>query len=139
MSEVTSVIPGASAVHSPRVTSTIFHENAGTVVEEEIVAVRVTGVYSEVPVACVPIQRTVEIARGNVGTVLPVEENITQIEVALLPITAVEVIVRVYSHKVVEVDFIGSLILCVGEIEFIRHLVGEEQSLLACLFVTHGL
>ena len=119
-------------------TSAILNEHAWTVVEEEIVAVRVAGVDTEVPVAGIPVERTVEICRGNVCAILPVEQYVAQVEVALTPIVTVEVVVCIDTHEVVEVYLVGSLILCVTEIKFIRHLVGEEQSLLACLFVAHG-
>ena len=119
-------------------TSAILNEHAWTVVEEEIVAVWVAGVDTEVPVAGIPVERTVEIGRGNVCAVLPVEQYVAQVEVALTPVVTIEVVVGIDTHEVVEVYLVGSLILCIAEIKFIRHLVGEEQSLLACLFVAHG-
>lgn len=119
-------------------TSAILNEHAWTVVEEEIVAVWVAGVDTEVPVAGIPVERAVEISRGNVCAILPVEQYVAQVEVALTPIVTVEVVVCIDTHEVVEVYLVGSLILCVAEIKFIRHFVGEEQSLLACLFVAHG-
>ena len=119
-------------------TSAILNEHAWTVVEEEIVAVWVAGVDTEVPVAGIPVERTVEIGCSNVCAILPVKQYVAQVEVALTPVVTVEVVVCIDTHEVVEVYLVGSLILCIAEIKFIRHLVGEEQSLLACLFVAHG-
>ncbi len=105
--------------------------------EEEVVTMRIAGVDAEVPVAPVPIERTIEVEGIEVGAILPVEQNVAQIEVALPPVGPVEVVVSVYSHKVVEIDLVGCLVLLVGQIKFIRHLVGEEQCLLTCLLIAH--
>ena len=92
----------------------------------------------------IPLTRAVVgTAIGVKGAILPlvfgtVPFYTRQVEVALTPIVTVEVVVCIDTHEVVEVYLVGSLILCVTEIKFIRHLVGEEQSLLACLFVAHG-
>ena len=105
--------------------------------EVEIVAVRVAGVDSEPPIARFIIERTVEIIGCTVGTILPIVEDIAQVGVPSAPIYAVKVVVSVDAHEVVEIDFVSSLILIVGQIEFVSHLVGKEKGLLACLFVAH--
>ena len=136
MTEVASMIPTASAVHSPTMTTTIDIPEVRTS-EVEVVAVGIAGIDAEVPVAAVPVARAIEIRGCQVGVVLPVEQDVTQVEIALCPVNTVEVGLRVDAHQVVEVDLVGSLILLLGEVQFVCHLVGEEQSLLAGLLVTH--
>ena len=58
-SEVIGSIPRPSAVVSPAVTAAIDGDKVRTT-EVEVVSVGVAGVYSEPPVACVPIERAVE-------------------------------------------------------------------------------
>ncbi len=106
--------------------------------EVEIVAIGITGIDAEMPHACTPIQRTVEIRGCQIGTVLPVEQDIAQIQIPTLPVQSVHIIDGVDTHQIVEVDFIGSLILVVRQIELIRHLVRQEKGTLACLLVIHG-
>src|SRR3712207_3612514 len=119
-------------------TAPIYRDERGPS-EVEIVTTRVPGVNAEVPIACVPIERTVEVAGRQVGLILPIHQYVTQVEVALLPICAVEVVVIVNAQKVIEVHFVSGFILLIGQIQFISHLVGEEKRLFAGLFVAHGL
>ena len=69
---------------------------------------------------------------------MPVEEHIAQVKVAMRPVCTIEVVIGVYAHQVVEVDLVGSLVLILGEVELVCHLVGEKQSLLACLLIAHS-
>ena len=107
--------------------------------EVEVVAVRIAGIDAEVPVAPVPIQRTVEIRGVNESLPLPVQQNIAHVQVAALPICAVHVVVARHTHQVVEVDFVGCLVLCVSQVQLVGHLVRQEQSLVPCLLVAHCL
>ena len=109
----------------------------GRVSEVEERAVRIACVDSEVPTV-EPVERAIEVVGQAEGIVLPVEQYVVEVEVAHLPIGTIEVVNSIDAHKVVEVDFVGSLVLVVGEVELIGHLVGEEQGLLACLLVSHG-
>ena len=43
------------------------------------------------------------------------------------------------AKQVIEVYFVSSLILVVGEVQLVRHLIGEEEGLLPRLFETHRL
>ena len=138
MPEVASVVPRASAIVVPGVSAAVYGPEMRPS-EVEIVAVRIACIDSEVPVACIPVEWTVEIGGGAEGTVLPVEENVAKVEVAVCPIGTIEVIVGVDTHQVVQVHLIGSLVLLLREIQFIGHLVGKEQRLLACLLVAHGI
>ena len=104
----------------------------------KVVTVWIAGVHAEVPIASVPIEWTVEIGGITVHAILPVKQNVTQVQVAALPIEAVQVIVVVDAHQVVEVNFVCSLILVIGEVEFVCHLVRQEKGLPTCLVVTHG-
>lgn len=106
--------------------------------EIEVVTVWIAGIHTEVPIACVPVEWTIEITGIAVHAVLPVEQNITQVQVAALPIEAVQVIVVVDAHQIVKVDFVCSLILVIGEVELVCHLVRQEKGLLTRLVVTHG-
>ena len=105
--------------------------------EVEVVTMRIAGIDAEVPVACFPIEGTVEIAGSDKGIPLPFEKDITQIKVATLPIHAKHVVATCHTHQIIEVDFITSLILLVGEVELIGHLISQEQSLVAGLLETH--
>ena len=87
--------------------------------EVEVVTMRIAGIDAEVPVACLPVEGTVEIAGCNEGIPLPVEKDIAQIEVATLPIYTKYIVAARHTHQIVEVDFITSLILLVGEVELI--------------------
>ena len=104
----------------------------------KVVTVWIAGIHTEVPIACVPVERAIEITGIAVHAVLPIEQNVTQVQVAALPVEAVQVVIVVDAHQVVEVDFVCSLILVIGEVEFVCHLVRQEKGLPTCLVVTHG-
>ena len=106
--------------------------------KEEVVTMRIARVDAEVPVTAVPVKRTIEIGCVNIGAVLPVKQHIAQVEITLTPIDTIEVIIRVDAHQVIEIDLVGSLILRIRQVELVSHLVGQEQSLLACLLITPG-
>ena len=135
--ERATVIPRATAISVPSVSTAINRVEARHS-EVEVGAVRIAGIDAEVPVATAPVQRTIEISGVEVHSVLPVEEDIAQVEIAALPVDAVKVVLRVYAHEVVEVHLVGCFILLFREVELIGHLVGEEQGLLAGLLVAHG-
>ena len=134
---VAPVIPAAAPVVAPAVTAAVDGIEVRPA-EIEIAAMRIAGIDAEVPIAGAPVERTVEIGGFNKSPILPVEQNVAQVEVAVFPVDSVEVGLRVHTNQIVEVDFVCSLVLLFGEIQFIRHLVGEEQGLLTSLFVAHG-
>ena len=105
--------------------------------EVEVVAARIAGVDAEVPVTCVPVERTVEVGGIDICSVLPVEQDVTQIHIALAPVSTIQVIVCIYTHQVVEVHLVSCLILVFRKIELVSHLVCQEESLLSCLLITH--
>ena len=134
----TTIVVSSSAYYVPGMSTTIAGIEHGAS-EVEVVAMRIAGVDSEVPVASVPIERTVEVAGCTEGFPLPVEQNVAHIQVATLPVGGIDVVVAGDSHEVIQVDFVGSLVLLVGEVQLVGHLVGEEQGLVACLLVAHCL
>lgn len=121
----------------PAVTSAV-HGVEVRCAEIEVVTVWVAGVHAEVPIACVPIEWTIEISGVAVHAVLPVEQNVTQIQIAALPVESEQVVIVVDAHQVVEVNLVCSLILVIGEVQLVCHLVRQEKGLPARLVVTHG-
>ena len=122
----------------PRVTTAVGYIECRTT-EVEVVAIGVACVDAEVPESCIPIDRTIEVLGCEVCAVLPVEEYVTEVEITTLPINSIDIVHIFETHEVVEVYLVCSLVLLVGEVEFIGHLVGEEEGLFACLFVAHGI
>ena len=136
MAEVTSMVPTATTIHPPTVASTIDCPEYG-VTEVEVVTVGVAGIDAEVPVAGFPVEGAIEVGGCYIGVVLPVEQDVTQVKVALCPVYAIQVVNGIDTHQVVKVHLKGGLVLLLGEVQLVCHLVGEEQCLLAGLLVTH--
>ena len=105
----------------------------------EVGAVRIAGIDGEVPITSVPVKWTVEIACCTEGTILPVEQDIAQVKITTCPVFTIEVCLRLDTQEVVEVYFVGCFILIFGEVQLVSHLVGQEQSLLTGLLITHCL
>ena len=131
-----AVIVAVTAMTMPGMTSAIGHIEV-RISEVEIVTVRVAEIDAEVPVACLPVEWAVEIGGCHKGVPLPVVEDIAHVEVTTLPVGAEHICTPCDTHEVVEVDLVRSLILLFGQIQFVRHLVGEEQGLVAGLLVAH--
>ena len=131
-----TIVVAMSSMNVPGMSATIGGIEVRTS-EVEVVTVRIAGIDAEVPVACLPVEGTVEIAGCQEGIPLPVEQDIAQVEVATLPVDAKHVVAARHAHQIIEVDFITSLILLVGEVELIGHLISQEQSLVAGLLETH--
>jgi hypothetical protein len=130
------IIVSTSSMYMPGMSTTISGIEVWTS-EVEVVTVRIAGIDAEVPVACLPVEGTIEIAGCKIGIPLPVEKDITQIKVATLPVDAKYIVATSHTHQIIEVDFITSLILLVSEVELIGHLISQEQSLVAGLLETH--
>ena len=105
--------------------------------EVEVVAVRIAGIYSEVPVASFPVEWTIEVAGGTERLPLPVQQHVAHIQITTLPIGSIDVVVTGHTHQVVQIDFVGSLVLLVGQVQLVGHLVRQEQCLVACLLKAH--
>ena len=130
------LIPAAVAVHAPRVCTTVGgveHRSS----KIEIVTPRIVGINGKVPEASIPVERTKKIGGRPVETQLPVEQDIGHVRIATLPPHGIDIIDTGHSHQIIEVDFIDRLILLVRQVEFVGHLVGQEQGFVAGLFVTH--
>ena len=106
------MIVAATTIEVPAVASTVGGIEVWTS-EIEVVAMRIAGIDAEVPVACIPVERTVEIGGGTESIPLPGVENIVQVEVAALPVDTEHIVDSGHTHQVVEVDLVGSLILSV--------------------------
>lgn len=136
-SVASAMIPRAVAIHVPAVAASINGIEVWRA-KVEIVAVRVAGIHAEVPITGIPIQWAIEVSGISVHAVLPVEQNVAQVQIAPFPINTVQVVVVVYTHEVVQVYFVCGFVLVIGQIQLISHLVRQEKSLLASLFITHG-
>ena len=131
----TAAIVAGSEEVAP-VSAAIAYVDVGTMVEE--VAIGVVAIDGEGPYTAVPEQRVEEIVGGCEDGVLPVEEYVAQVGVAIAQVSAIDIVGSLHAHQVVEIDLVAVLILLVVEVELVGHLVGEEESLLAGLFVAHG-
>ena len=131
-----AVVVAVSAVHVPGVTAAVGGIEVRAS-EVEVVTDGIAGVNAEVPVSCAPVERTVEVGSGHEGVPLPLVEDVAHVQIAALPVGSVDVVVARHTHQVVEVDLVGSLVLCVRKVQLVGHLVGEEQSLVAGLLVAH--
>jgi len=134
----TTIVVSSSAYYVPGMSTTIAGIEHGAS-EVEVVAMRITGVNAEVPETITPVEWAIEIAGCTECLPLPVQQNVTHIQVSTLPVVPIHIIVAGHSHQVVEVDFVGCLVLLVGQVQLISHLVRQEQCLVACLFVAHCL
>ena len=133
-----AVIVTMSAHHVPGMSAAIACIEDGTS-EEEVVAVRIASIDGEVPETVKPVQRTQEVGCSLEGLPLPVKQDIAQIQVPTLPIYAIDIVAARHAHQIVEVDFVCSLVLLISQVQFISHLVRQEQGLVPCLLITHCL
>lgn len=137
LAERAPIVPTSPSVVSPRVAATIsVIERRCAEIEE--VAVGIYPIDAEVPVAGSPVKRAIEVARCAESPILPVEEYVIEIQIAVLPVRTIKVVGRVDIDEIVEIYLIGGLILVVGEVKLVSHLVCKKQCLLASLLVAHG-
>jgi len=104
----------------------------------EVIAVSIASVDWVVPSAASPCQRAIEVVEPNVDTILIVGENIAKVCVAAAPPCAVKVTVVVDAEQIVQVHLVGQFILLFGQVEFVCHLVGEEEGLTLCFVDWQG-
>ena len=133
-----SVVVAVSAMTMPCMSAAIGGIEVRTS-EVEVVTVRITCIDAEVPVACIPVEGAVEVGRCDKGVPLCLQQDVAHIEVTALPIDAIDIVNAGDSHQVVEVDLVGSLILLVRQVQLVSHLVRQEECLVTCLLVTHGM
>jgi hypothetical protein len=79
--------------------------------EVVVVTMRIATIYAEVPVACIPVERTEEVGGCAEEIPLPAIENVIEIGIATLPICAKHIMPTRHSHQIVEIDLVGSFIL----------------------------
>ena len=133
-----SVVVAVSAMTMPGVSAAISGIEVRTS-EVEIVTVRIACIDCEVPVSCDPVEGAVEVGSRDKGVPLCLQQDIAHIEVTALPIDTINIVNAGDSHQVVEVDLVGSLILLVRQVQLVSHLVRQEECLVTCLLVTHGM
>ena len=88
MTKIPAAVPRAMPIVMPAMPA-IVNEDKVWSAKIEIVTMGVTCVDGKVPVASVPVQRTIEIAGCAESTILPVEQYIAQVEIASSPIVAI--------------------------------------------------
>lgn len=71
--------------------------------------------------------------------ILPIIEDATQVCIAIFQINARGIACCADVHQVVQVNFIGVVVLLVVKVELIRHFVCEEPGPVAGFFVGHGM
>ena len=130
------IVVATSSVASPAMSSTVRDVHGG-MTEIEIGAV-IASIDSKMPATCAPVERTIEICCGLECRPLPVEQDITQVEIASCPVRTIDVISARHTHQIIQVNLVGCLILSIVEVELISHLVGEEESFPTSLLITHS-
>lgn len=88
MTKIPAAVPRAMPIVMPAMPA-IVNEDKVWPTKIEVVTTGITCVDGKVPVASVPVQRTIEIAGCAESTILPVEQNIAQVEIASSPIVAI--------------------------------------------------
>ena len=126
----------AGVVVQPSVTAAIAPEDERMVIEE--VTGVVVAVDGESPGTMQPVEGAQEVVGSGEERILPVEEHIAQVGVAVVEVGTIDIIGPRDAEEVVEVNFVAVVILLVVQVEFVGHLVGEEAGLLTSLFIIHG-
>ena len=68
-----------------------------------------------------------EIVGSSEYGILPFVENISQICIPAFPVNPASIRCRIDFHEIIQIDFIGIVVLRIVEIQFIRHLVCEKS------------
>lgn len=103
----------------------------------EVVGAVVVFPEGEVPCAVTTPDGTIEVVGCAVEAVLPVEENVAEVSVAVIPVV-VEGVGCADVHQVFKVDLINLVILLRCEVELIGHLVSKIVSVFLSLAETHA-
>ena len=88
VTKIPAAVPRAMPIVLPAMPA-IVNEDKVWPAKIEVVTTGITCVDGKVPVASVPVQRTIEIAGCAESTILPVEQYIAQVEIASSPIVAI--------------------------------------------------
>ena len=102
-----------------------------------------------VPVVCVAVvdreaesiidycNRVIEVSGSQISSVLPSGEYPFELALTAVPEDTENVGSTHQAYEVIVIDLIYRIVLCVGEIELISHLVGEEERFCLCSCVAH--
>ena len=132
----TTIVLGRTMTDEGRVVviATIYPQTSsprvpdGRTTEEEVGAV-VAIPEGKIPAAVTPFDRTIEVSCSAVSSVLPIEEDVAEVNVAEVPERTIES-GAVNIDEVFEVNLIDLIVLSGGEVKLVGHLVGEEVGLL---------
>lgn len=95
---------------------------------EVVMAVVIAVTNGIVPRGMSPIDRAEEIAERTVEVVLPIEKNVAQIRIAVIPIVSSAIGGAANTHQVFKIYLVSAVVLFRGEVKFVGHLVGQEPS-----------
>lgn len=98
----------------------------------------VVGIDGKQPRSCMPGHRTVEIGNADIAVVLPTVQHHPQLSVARVPPIAQHVVSPVDTQQIVEIDLIHSLVLLWRKVQFVGHLVAQEECLFPGCAIAHG-
>ena len=110
MMEHSAVIPATATIVMPCMTSMICCIEVWMTVIE-VIAMWIVCIDAEVPESIAPIEWTVEILKSAECAILPVEQYVREIKVTSGPIVCIQIRSRVYTHEIVEINLVCSLIL----------------------------
>ena len=131
---VTTLVIAAATIMAPAVSTTIGQVEVWTT-KVEVVTMRIAGIDAKVPNTSLPIEWAVEVGSGAEQIPLPAIEDIADIQVATLPVGTKHIVITCDAHQIIQIDLIGSLILCIRQVQLVGHLVGQEERLSASLLV----
>ena len=136
-----SIAPGRTAAVSASIVVGLLVVPAPVVCEHrrtsfvEVIPVGVVAIDVESHMTGIPRKWTVEVRQCEVLIVLIDSQYKLKVGVSPVPPRAVEVVASVHAHQVVEIDFIDCVILVIRQVQFIGHLVAQEQGLVLSLGV----
>ena len=120
----------ASVVRAVSESSTIGDVDGGT--SEVVVSYTIAVEDGVVPAVSSPAYGAHEVVDCCVEPVLPVEEYVAQVLVAILPVVSEGIGGIVHGQEIVEVYLISTVVLLSCQIQLVCHLVRQEPGLLAC-------
>ena len=102
-----------------------------------VVAAVVVAVDGEMPRSSPPDDGAEEVVSSRQQRVLPVVEDAAEVVEAIAVVASVDVRRRINPEEVVEIDFVGIVILLVVEVKLIGHLVRQVESFCLSTSETH--
>ena len=120
----------SSVVRTVSESSTIGNVDGGA--SEVVVSYTIAVEDGVVPAVSSPAYGAHEVVDCCVEPVLPVEEYVAQVLVAILPVVSEGIGGIVHGQEIVEVYLISTVVLLSCQIQLVCHLVRQEPGLLAC-------